>query len=220
MRARVKICCIASPNEARLAIASGAYAVGLVAKMPSGPGTISDKMIGQIASIVPASIESFLLTSETSASAISEHIRMTRPTTVQIVAHIDPAQSELLARREPAVRFVQVIHVEDKAALELIPVYSPFVHAFLLDSGRPSAKIAELGGTGRTHDWSISTQFVKHSPRPVFLAGGLNAANVGTAIEQVRPFGVDVCTGVRTDGQLDGGKLAAFMRAVDAVQAQ
>jgi len=212
MRTRVKICCIASPEEAAMAIVAGADALGLVARMPSGPGPIADDAIAAIAAQVPPPVATFLLTAETSADAIAAHVQATGVTTVQIVSHIEPAQSVRLAQMLPKLRRVQVIHVEGADALDLIPAYAPHVHAFLLDSGRPAA--AELGGTGRTHDWSISAAFVQASPVPVFLAGGLTAANVGEAIAQVRPFGVDVCSGVRTDGGLDRAKLQAFMAAV------
>jgi len=197
-----------------MAVAAGADALGLVAAMPSGPGPISDALIAEIAAIVPPPVATFLLTSETSAAAISAHVRAMRPTVVQVVRHIDSAESARLAVLEPQVRRVQVIHVEGIDALELIPVYAPHVHAFLLDSGRPSASVPELGGTGRIHDWSISAAFVAASPRPVFLAGGLNAENVREAISRVRPFGVDLCSGVRTNGRLDAEKLKAFMEAV------
>lgn len=199
-----------------MAIEAGADALGLVAAMPSGPGPIADERIAEIAAAVPPPVSTFLLTSELTARAISKHVRSTRPTTVQIVSHIEPAQSAELARLEPAIRRVQVIHVEGPEALDLIPVYTPFVHAFLLDSGRPNAATPELGGTGRAHDWDVSAAFVRASSRPVFLAGGLNAGNVGKAIRAVRPFGVDLCSGVRTNGRLDAAKLASFMAAVHA----
>jgi phosphoribosylanthranilate isomerase len=159
-------------------------------------------------------VATFLLTSETTADAISAHIRATNPSVVQIVAHIDPAESARLALLEPHVRRVQVVHVEGPQAIAMIPAYAPHVHAFLLDSGRPGAAIAELGGTGRVHDWAVSAAFVRATDTPVFLAGGLSAANVGEAIRQVRPYGVDLCSGVRSEGALDPVKLSAFMRAV------
>lgn len=218
MRTRIKVCCIASKSEMKLAIDRGADAIGLVAKMPSGPGQISDTAVAAIAASTPPPVSTFLLTAETKASSISEHVDATRPTAVQIVSHIEEAEAAKLARLQPAVRRVQVIHVEDESALDLIPVYAAHAHAFLLDSGRPSAAVAELGGTGRTHDWAISRAFVETSPLPVFLAGGLagglNAANVATAIRQVRPFGVDLCSSVRTHDALDSGKLQAFVDAV------
>jgi phosphoribosylanthranilate isomerase len=214
MRTRIKVCCIASPEEARLAIAAGADALGLVARMPSGPGPISDEQIAAVTAMAPPPIATFLLTSETTADAISAHVRRTRPNTVQVVSHIAPEESARLAELEPQVRRVQVIHVEDRSALALIPRYAPHVHAFLLDSGRPNAAVAELGGTGRAHDWAISAEFVRASPHPVFLAGGLDASNVGQAIRQVRPFGLDLCSKVRTEGRLDAARLAAFVAAV------
>jgi len=196
-----------------MAVGAGADAVGLVARMPSGPGPIADAMIAAVTAMVPPPVATFLLTSETTADAISAHIRATNPSVVQIVAHIDPAESARLALLEPHVRRVQVVHVEGPQAIAMIPAYAPHVHAFLLDSGRPDAAIAELGGTGRVHDWAVSAAFVRATDTPVFLAGGLSAANVGEAIRQVRPYGVDLCSGVRSEGALDPVKLSAFMRA-------
>ncbi|KHA77879.1 N-(5'-phosphoribosyl)anthranilate isomerase [Janthinobacterium lividum] len=197
-----------------MAIAAGADALGLVAAMPSGPGPIPDARIAQIAAWTPPPVATFLLTSETTAQAIAEHVRATQPSTVQIVSHIDPGEVAQLARLLPHVRRVQVIHVEGPEALALIPAYAPHVHAFLLDSGRPGAAVPELGGTGRTHDWSVSARFVRASPRPVFLAGGLDDTNVADALRQVRPYGIDLCSRVRTDGKLDVMKLALLMAAV------
>lgn len=203
-----------------MAVKAGADALGLVARMPSGPGPIPDGTIAEVTAFVPPPIATFLLTSETTAEAISSHIRATNPSTVQVVSHIDPAESETLAALESHVRRVQVIHVEGPEALDLIPAYAPHVHAFLLDSGRPNAAVAELGGTGRAHDWAVSAAFVRATERPVFLAGGLSAANVADAIKQVRPYGLDLCSGVRTDGQLDPEKLAAFVLAVEQTDAE
>ncbi len=214
MRTRVKICCIASRAEADLAIRFGTDAIGLVGAMPSGPGPIDDATIASIAAAAPPPVATFLLTSETSAAAIAGHVEATGVSTVQIVSHIDPDQSERLARLLPVTRRVQVIHVEGPEALDLIPAYADHVHAFLLDSGRPGLSVPELGGTGRAHDWSVSAEFVRNSPHPVFLAGGLNPDNAGEAIRTVRPYGLDLCTGVRTHGNLDTDKLSAFMAAV------
>ena len=214
MRTRIKICCIASVAEAKLAVAHGADALGLVAAMPSGVGSIADDTIAEVANAVPPPVASFLLTAETRAEAIANHVRRTGPTAVQIVNHIDPTDSAELVRLLPITRRVQVIHIEDEGALDLIDVYAPHVHAFLLDSGRPGLIVPELGGTGRVHDWNISAEFVRRSPRPVFLAGGLNSGNVGEAIRIVRPYGVDLCSALRIFGALNAAKLDAFVRAV------
>ena len=214
MRTRVKVCCIQSAAEARMAIAAGADAIGLVAEMPSGLGPILDQAIAAIAETVPPPIGTFLLTARLTAPEIAAHLGYCRTTTVQVVSHIDPAEHDRLAVIMPQVRRCQVIHVEDASVLSLIKAYGPRVHAFLLDSGRPSAAVAELGGTGRTHDWAISAEFVRRSPVPVFLAGGLTPANAAEAVAAVHPYGLDLCSGLRSPLALDAGKLASFMAAV------
>jgi phosphoribosylanthranilate isomerase len=157
------------------AIAAGADALGLVSLMRSGGNDITDAMIAEIAALAPPPVATVLLTAQTKADAISAHVRATNPTAVQIVAHIEPTESARLARLEPHVRRIQPIHVTGEEALDFVAVYSPHIHAFLLDSGRPEEKIPVLGGTGRTHNWAVSSRFVQESTRPVFLAGGLTA---------------------------------------------
>jgi phosphoribosylanthranilate isomerase len=215
-RTRVKICCISSLAEAEMAIAAGADALGMVAASPPGSGAADDATIRAITAEVPPPVATFLLSSHLTGLAMADHLRHCGASTIQIVDHIDPSEIAILAVAMPAVRRVQVIHVEGPSALELIPRYEPYVHAFLLDSGKPGGTMRELGGTGRTHDWEVSRAFVQATRRPVFLAGGLTEANVGEAIARVRPFGVDLCSGVRTDGRLDPVKLEAFMAAVRA----
>lgn len=216
MRTRVKVCCISSLSEAETAVALGADALGLVGDMPSGPGIISDELARDIAAAVPPPVATFLLTSRTRGDEIAEHVGHCGCSAVQVVQHIDPAEHEVIRARQPRVRRVQVIHVEDAGALELIADYAPYVDAFLLDSGRPTATTPELGGTGRTHDWAVSRDFVARAPRPVFLAGGLKPGNVGEAIASVRPYGLDLCSGVRREDRLDDDLLRAFMTGVRA----
>jgi phosphoribosylanthranilate isomerase len=214
VRTRIKICCMASAEEVQLAIRAGADAVGFVGAMPSSPRAIDDATIAGLVALVPPPISTFLLTSEVTATAIAAHVQRTHPSTVQIVSPISTSESAKLAELLPSTRRVQVIHIEDERALALIDGYAPHVHAYLLDSGHPGLPIPEFGGTGRTHDWRISAEFVRRSPHPVFLAGGLSPANVREAIRRVRPFAVDLCSGVRTERRLDTSKLDAFVQAV------
>lgn len=216
MRTRVKICCISSIEEAALAVSMGADALGLVSDMPSGPGVIDDALVRAIAATIPPPVTPFLLTSRAEAQDIAEHARAVGVGTVQIVRHVEPRVLAELRRTAPTLRRVQVLHVEDDSILSLAAAYEPYVDAFLLDSGKPSAAIAELGGTGRTHDWEVSARLVAGTKRPVFLAGGLRAENVARAISVVRPFGLDVCSGVRTDGRLDRERLRALFQSVGA----
>lgn len=213
MRTRIKICCISSLDEARLAIAHGADALGLVSAMPSGPGVIDEATIAEIAAAAPPPIATFLLTSETTPDRIIAQAKRCRPTTLQLVDAVSPATYAELRAALPFVTLVQVIHVLGEASLVEAKSVAPHVDALLLDSGNPSLAVKELGGTGRVHDWSVSRAIRDGVDKPVFLAGGLRAENVGEAIERVRPFGLDLCSGVRTDGRLDATKLERFVAA-------
>ncbi len=211
---QVKICCIASIEEARLAIECGAHALGLVSEMPSGPGVIPDALIEEIANCLGGSVRSFLLTSRRSAAGIVEQCRRIRATAVQICDRpYESAYSEIRAAL-PDLEIVQVVHVTGEDALEEAVRVAPRVDALLLDSGSQSLAVPELGGTGRRHDWQISRRIRDQVNVPVYLAGGLRPENVEEAIAVVQPYGLDVCTGVRTDGRLDRKRLQAFFQAV------
>lgn len=211
---KVKICCISSIEEAQLAIKFGASALGLVAKMPSGPGVINDEEIRKITDSIPPPIASFLLTSETDTRQIIQHQKSVGTNTIQIVDELKSGSYEEIKFALPGIKIVQVIHVNGSESIELAISISKHVDAILLDSGNPNLKIKELGGTGRQHDWSISRKIRDSVSLPIFLAGGLTAENVQQAIEIVKPFGVDVCSGVRTNGKLDPIKLERFLYTV------
>jgi phosphoribosylanthranilate isomerase len=215
MKPRVKICCISNIEEAKIAIQFGASAIGLVGKMPSGPGVIDDKLIFEIARSVPPPIGTFLLTSETSFENILEHHRIAQTNTLQLVDSI-PVDILLSIRIAlPGIKFVQVVHVIDEESVAEAVQISEYVDAILLDSGNPKLKIKELGGTGRVHNWKLSRKIRDNIQIPVFLAGGLNPENVKQAIQEVGPFGLDVCSGVRTDGKLNLFKLESFIKNID-----
>ncbi len=214
MRTRLKICCISSLDEARLAISMGADALGLVGPMPSGPGVIDDALSADIAGRVPPPVTTFLLTSETTAAGVIAHHRRVGSTALQLVDELEAGAYAQIRAALPGIKLVQVLHVVDENILAEADRVAPHVDAILLDSGNPNLTVKELGGTGRVHNWQISRQLVEQVPVPVFLAGGLKPENVREAIETVRPFGVDICSGVRTDGKLDAAKLEAFVRAI------
>jgi phosphoribosylanthranilate isomerase len=215
-RPRVKICCMASIEEAWLAIDLGASAVGLVSEMPSGPGVISEDLIHEIAVQLPPAIGSFLLTCKQDVSDIVEQQRRLWVNTIQICDRLKAGSHQELRAALPGISLVQVIHVTDGESVDEAAAVAPFVDAILLDSGNQSLPVKELGGTGRTHDWRLSRRIRETVDVPLFLAGGLNSSNVGRAIKEVGPFGVDVCSGVRTDGLLDREKLSSFFQNVAA----
>ena len=211
MKPFIKICCMASREEVRLAISAGASAVGLVSAMPSGPGPIPDSLIADIAAGVPPPIATFLLTCRQDADSIIEQHAICRTSTLQLVDSMATTELEKLRARLPGIRLVQVIHVGGEESIDEARMMAPFVDALLLDSGNQKLAVKELGGTGRVHDWRISRRIRDAVDVPLFLAGGLNAGNVAAAVAAVQPHGVDVCSGVRTDGKLDAAKLRAFV---------
>jgi phosphoribosylanthranilate isomerase len=213
MGPRIKICCISSIEEAKLAISYSASAIGLVGYMPSGPGVIEDALILKIARSVPPPIGTFLLTSETSAEKIIKHHKDTRTNTIQIVDALQAGTYQQLREAMPAIKLVQVIHVINEKSVDEAVEISVHVDAILLDSGNPNLQTKELGGTGKTHNWDLSRQIRDNIKIPVFLAGGLKPENVRQAIDAVEPYGIDVCSGVRTNGNLDEKKLEIFMNS-------
>lgn len=214
MRTRIKICCISSIAEAKMAIRQGADALGLVGRMPSGPGPIDDELIATITRQISPPVASFLLTSEQSSAGIIRHLQKVHTNTVQVVDELTEGTYQEIREAIPTLRIVQVIHVRGEESIREALRLQEHVDAFLLDSGNPAAAVKTLGGTGLKHDWNISQTLVSEVQVPVFLAGGLNAGNVREAIEKVRPFGVDICSGVRTGGKLDEAKLREFISVV------
>jgi phosphoribosylanthranilate isomerase len=207
---RVKICCIASVAEAWMAIAHGASAIGLVSEMPSGPGPIPENLIAEIATTIPPGVSSFLLTCRQDAASIIDQQRRLRVNTIQLCDRLPEGTHRDLREALPGISLVQVVHVNGPEAVDEAIAVAPQVDAILLDSGNQSLAIKELGGTGRTHDWKLSLKIREAIDVPLFLAGGLKPDNISRAIREVKPFGIDVCTGVRTNGHLDSEKLNAF----------
>ncbi|WP_281247996.1 phosphoribosylanthranilate isomerase [Stigmatella erecta] len=211
------MCCIMSEEEALLAVRHGAAALGLVSHMPSGPGVISEERIAQIASKVPPPVGTFLLSSSTDVDALVAQHQRTRTNTLQLVDSLPAGRLQALRERLPGVRLVQVIHVTGPASLDEALSVAPWVDALLLDSGNPTLAVKELGGTGRIHDWEVSRRIREQAPIPVFLAGGLRPENVLEAVRQVGPYGLDICSGLRTDGRLDADKVFRFFSALDSL---
>jgi len=213
---RIKICCINSTQEAELAIQEGAAAIGLVSEMPSGPGIIGETLIAEIAAKIPPGVASFLLTSKQDSESIIDQQKKCGANTIQLVDKLSKGTYDDLRSAMPGIRIIQVIHVNGGKSLNEAMAIQNQVDAILLDSGNPNLKVKELGGTGRTHDWLFSRRIVESVSIPVFLAGGLNPNNIFEAVQIVRPFGVDVCSGVRTDNELDETKLKQFCAEVRA----
>lgn len=197
-----------------MAIEHGASALGLVSAMPSGPGPIPDSLIAEIAATVPPGTGTFLLTCEQDADAIIDQQRRLLVNTIQICDRLPAGGHRALRKALPGVALVQVVHVTGPESVDEAIEVAPHVDGVLLDSGNQALAIKELGGTGRTHDWSLSRKIREAIDVPLFLAGGLKPQNVAAAIQEVQPYGIDVCSGLRLNGALDRYKLAEFFEQV------
>jgi phosphoribosylanthranilate isomerase len=199
-----------------MAVSFGAAALGLVSQMPSGPGVIDDEQIAEIAATVPPGVATFLLTCRQTVDEIIDQQRFCRTNTIQICDHLTRGTYGELKQALPGISIVQVIHVTGPESIEEAVRVASHVDAILLDSGNQKLAVKELGGTGRVHDWSLSRAIRERIDVPLFVAGGLTHNNVNQAINDVRPYGLDVCSGVRTDGKLDPDKLDQFFKAAGA----
>jgi len=212
----VKVCCIQDEEEAQLAIEMGATAVGFVSAMPSGWGPIPVEAIGRIAATVPPFVTTVLLTSQKTPEQVIAQQKVARCNAIQIVDSFPTCGYGTLRDALPGVTLLQAVHVSGPEAVAQARSVAAFVDAIVLDTGSGHGDTRVLGGTGLTHDWNISKKIVEELETPVFLAGGLKEHNVGQAIETTKPYGLDLCTGVRTNQRLDRAKLSAFFSAVAA----
>jgi phosphoribosylanthranilate isomerase len=203
-----------------MAIDAGASALGLVSRMPSGPGVISDDAAAEIAAAVPPSVDTFLLTARQDVEAIAAQQRAAGARTLQLVDALPAGAHAGLRAALPGVKLVHVIHVTGPESVEQAEAVAPHVDALLLDSGNPTLEVKELGGTGRRHDWELSRRIRAAVDVPLFLAGGLRPDNVREAVETVGPSGLDVCSGLRSGAgfDLDRSKLRRFMAAARGEQ--
>lgn len=211
----VKVCCIQDEAEAQLAMSCGAQALGLVSKMPSGWGPIADARIAEIVRTIPPFITSVLLTSLTTPQAVIEQQRRVGANALQLVDAFPLDGYAALRQALPGVQLLKAVHVYGPESIDEALELAQHVDGLILDTGSPKdAAVKVLGGSGRTHDWSISRQIVQRAACPVLLAGGLKPHNVAEAIRTVQPYGLDLCTGVRTGAEsnfaLDESKLRAF----------
>jgi phosphoribosylanthranilate isomerase len=210
---RVKVCGIRSVSEARLAESAGAHALGLLAGQFHAAGDFLDPGDARdLAIAIPPFLVTVLVTHLEDVGEILTLADRVPTAVVQLHSDLDPRALEELRGRLAPRKVVGKVSVEDGTALERARALEPFVDALVLDSRDRAA--GRVGGTGLVHDWSISARIAATSRVPVVLAGGLTPDNVAEAIRAVRPWGVDVNSGVEAaDGSKDPELLARFVRA-------
>jgi phosphoribosylanthranilate isomerase len=208
----VKVCGVRREEDASLAVEFGADGIGLlVGQRHPSPDFISEQLAARIARVLSGKAEAVLVTHVPEVDEIERLLRESEITAVQLHSEILPDGIRELKRRLPNLTVLKSVHVLSRDSMEYPKPYLNLVDGFVLDSFNPATD--QVGGTGLTHDWSISRDIVgRYHDIPIYLAGGLNSGNVAIAIKSVRPFGVDVNSGTKgADGYKDAQKLRDFI---------
>lgn len=208
---KVKICGIKRLEDTLLAISYGADALGfLVGQKHASPDFIEKDIAKSIIAKLPPFCPSVLVTHLENASEITTLASYLGVSTVQLHGDTTPEGAKEIKDKLPYIKIYKAIHVVDEVSIEKGKEYLPYVDAILPDTF--NAKTDQVGGTGLTHDWSISREMAKEYDKPLILAGGLNPDNVAEAIKYVRPYAVDANSGTKgIDGYKDPVKLKLFI---------
>ena len=200
-RIKVKICGTTSLKDAFLAVESGADAIGFIFYKMS-PRNISQKEAKAIILQLPPFIETVGVFVNETSDKINRIAEQCKLNSIQLHGEESPALCRRVKRK-----VIKAFRVKNADSLKSIASYK--VSGFLLDSYNDGSK----GGTGQVFDWNLALRVKKQGP--VILAGGLNPYNVFTAIHRVKPYGVDVCSGVENSpGIKDHEKVRAFIKSV------
>ncbi len=206
---RIKFCGTASLADMRCAIDAGCDAVGFIMGVThESSDVVTPAKAAEMVRLLPPFIEPVAVTHLQDTEDIVRLVKDSHCTTLQVQDTVEPSELDCIRDALPYVRIIKAVHVMDESAITTAKRYEPYADALILDT-RTAEKI---GGTGIPHDWNISARIVADSAVPVILAGGLTPENVREAIRTVRPYGVDVHTGVKRDGVRDPERTLAFAR--------
>lgn len=212
----VKFCGINKKEYAEMAIGLGADFLGFLVGITH---LAEDKLTNEEAKKIISEVEfknsvPIAVTHLQDAKEIIETMREINVTAVQIHDSIAIDGIKEIRDSIPDSYIIKAVHVQDRErSLEKALTFEEYVDALLLDS----RTIDRLGGTGKIHDWDISREIVLSVKKPVFLAGGLTPDNLLKAINKVKPFGVDVNSGVEINGEKDLNKMTKFIRLAKGI---
>jgi phosphoribosylanthranilate isomerase len=215
---RVKVSCLRSADEARQVVSFGVAAIGMASELPTPTQELTDAEIAAIAGAVGDEIGTFLLTALDDPREIIEKVERCGVNTVQLWDRLSRDAYTQIRRALPGVSIAQSIHVIDDKAIDQARELALVADALVLASTNPEPPFRWTDPHGRTHDWEISRRIVDAVQIPVILSGGLTSRNVADAIRQVRPYGVEVCSDVRSAGALDTSRLVRFLESLDRVR--
>jgi phosphoribosylanthranilate isomerase len=192
---RVKICGVTSPDDAILCAKAGADAVGMLVEVKTSPRSIAPDKAGEIVKALPPFVTPVIVMMPENHEDAINAAKKCRPGAIQLHGDEPPEMLERIKDALPGIRIIKAIHVGEGEEAEKCKKYESIADAILLDTASPLK-----GGTGITHDWSVSRNIASMLKIPVLLAGGLTPENVGEAVRGVRPYGVDVSSGVEMKG--------------------
>lgn len=208
-RVRVKICGITSLKDLLTAVGAGADAVGFVVDVPQSPRSLSTDQAGKLIEAAPVFVDTVLVTVPEDVSHLEKIYEDSNADIIQV--HVSSHLHREIRERLPDARLICGVQARSEATTDtIIQATANLFNAVLIDSHVPG----KYGGTGTTHDWELSRRIRELiHPKPLILAGGLRPENVSEAIRTVKPFAVDVSTGVESrPGVKDRKKVLEFMR--------
>ena len=193
---RAKICGIRSESDLRIVLDAGADAIGLICGINHrSEDEVTPELARQLTRVAPPFVSTVLVTHRDTPESILDLADRTGVNTIQVHGLVTLDTLKQVRAGAGSRKVLRAVHVSGEEAIDDAVEAAPHCDALLLDSRSKD----RLGGTGQTHDWSISRRIVEAvAPlgTPVILAGGLKPGNVAAAAEQVHPFGVDVNSGV------------------------
>jgi phosphoribosylanthranilate isomerase len=199
---KIKVCGLTDPLEAKTVAEAGADAIGLV--FAESPRKIDPNRARQIVQNLPPMVQTVGIFVNESSENIRRIIDYCGLDLVQLHGEETPK-----ACKDLSPRAIKAWRIRTEADIQALLPYQEAVKAFLLDTWSPSAR----GGTGETFDWSIAIEAKMLISRPIILAGGLKPENIARAVRQVRPWAVDVSSGVEdAPGKKNMGLVADFIR--------
>lgn len=219
----VQVAGIIDADEADMIIGEGADWIGFALRLPSGKDDIAEQDAAVIIKGLQAPHAGVLISYLTDAEEISDFCHELGVVAVQLHGDVETEQLRRLKEIRPDLFVLKSLVVKQDNAeelLELVDDTHPFVDMYITDTFDP--RTGAKGATGLTHDWNVSAELVRRSPKPLMMAGGLNPENVADAIRAVKPAAVDAHTGLEgPDGRKDRAKVAKFIaearRAFDEI---
>ncbi|HDS45870.1 MAG TPA: phosphoribosylanthranilate isomerase [Methanomicrobia archaeon] len=205
----VKICGVTNAEDARLVLESGADLLGMIVDVPvASPRKISLDSAVEIAHALNNEIDLVAVMMPRTVQEVERIVRRLEPVAVQLHGFESNAFLHAVRTAVPDVKVIKTVHLDEIGAIHGGLPEPEYLDFLLLDTVSH-----QLGGTGKTHNWATSARLVEESTVPVLLSGGLSPSNVRDAIRAVKPYGVDVASGVESSpGRKSREKIELFVR--------